>query len=239
MQKSIELLTSYVPSLIIEHFAHEPEPLTDPLEKRFPAAVFFADISGFTRLAEQLAKPGVSGAEELTRLLNDYFGQMISLIGSHGGDIAKFAGDALFAIWHNETNDLEDAVTRATLCALEISNSLNEYDVGDGLKLYVRVSIGAGDILAAAVGGVLKRWEFIIAGSPLKQVGIANDIAQPGQVVLSPEAWGIAEATVSGTVLPHEQELFLAESVQNPSSLRPLTQYTIDPNATEGLQGFV
>lgn len=239
MQKSIELLTSYVPSLIIEHFSEDPTPLKDPLEKRFKAAVFFADISGFTRLAEKLAEKGVSGAEELTRLLNNYFGQMISLIGSHGGDIVKFAGDALFAIWYNDQEDLEDAVTRATLCALEISNSLNDYEIDDNLRLYVRVSIGAGDILAASVGGVLKRWEFLIAGPPLKQVGVANDVAAPGQVILSSEAWEIAEASVSGTILHNEDNLFLAESVPNAPRLRPLPQFEIDPDSITGLQGFV
>lgn len=37
--------------------------------------------------------------EKLTYYLNDYFGQLIRLIHSHGGDVVKFAGDALLAVW--------------------------------------------------------------------------------------------------------------------------------------------
>ena len=63
-----------------------------------------------------------SAIEELTQVLNDYFGRLIDLITAHGGDVAKFAGDALLAFWraagpeglataamleHNEADDAQ------------------------------------------------------------------------------------------------------------------------------------
>ena len=57
-------------------------------------AILFADISGFTPLTERMANRGRSGAEDLTRILNDYFGRLIGIIQAHGGDVTKFAGDA-------------------------------------------------------------------------------------------------------------------------------------------------
>jgi class 3 adenylate cyclase len=42
---------------------------------------------------------GSRGVEQLTAHLNEYFVRMIDLIHNHGGDIVKFAGDALLAIW--------------------------------------------------------------------------------------------------------------------------------------------
>src|SRR5689334_15766966 len=92
-------LTSYVPGLIVRGLAADPTPLSEPAAERFPAAVLFADISGFTPLAERLAQQGPAGTEELTRILNDYFGQLIEIITGHGGDVVKFAGDALIALW--------------------------------------------------------------------------------------------------------------------------------------------
>src|SRR6185369_9533183 len=92
-------LTSYVPALIARRLSENPAPLTEPAVERFPAAVFFADISGFTHLAERLAQQGPAGAEELSHLLNDYFGRLISIVTAHGGDVFKFAGDALLALW--------------------------------------------------------------------------------------------------------------------------------------------
>jgi class 3 adenylate cyclase len=54
----------------------------------------FVDVAGFTALTESLASRGAAGAEDLTALLNAYFGQIIDAIVDRGGDIVKFAGDA-------------------------------------------------------------------------------------------------------------------------------------------------
>ena len=60
----------------------------------------FADVSGFTALGEaMLRKHGVGGAEYLARHLNSYFSQMVRIIAGEGGDIFKFAGDAMIVLW--------------------------------------------------------------------------------------------------------------------------------------------
>ena len=95
---SVEL-ASYLPALVVRRFVERREPLGAPESERFPAAVLFADISGFTALTEQLAGTGPSGVEALTELLNGCLGKLVDLVGEHGGDVVKFAGDALLAIW--------------------------------------------------------------------------------------------------------------------------------------------
>jgi class 3 adenylate cyclase len=60
----------------------------------------FADVSGFTALGEKmLQKHGVGGPEYLARHLNSYFSQMVKIIAGEGGDIFKFAGDAMIVLW--------------------------------------------------------------------------------------------------------------------------------------------
>ena len=71
-----ELLRSYVPGLLASRFVARPAPLEIPEVARFSAAVLFADISGFTPLADRLARRGPAGAEELSALLNVYFGRL-------------------------------------------------------------------------------------------------------------------------------------------------------------------
>ena len=67
--------------------------------------VVLADISGFTALAEKLAKlPDGRGTEELSSRLNSYFGRMIDMIYEGGGDVVKFAGDALLVVWRDNTH---------------------------------------------------------------------------------------------------------------------------------------
>jgi hypothetical protein len=40
-----------------------------------------------------------SGADHMARIINTIFSLLISIIRKHGGDVIKFAGDALMAIW--------------------------------------------------------------------------------------------------------------------------------------------
>ena len=97
-----DLLASYVPGLLLRRLAREPvapSPERVLVAENTPAAALFADISGYTRLTEQLGRQGAPGIEVLSNLLNAFFGRVIERVRAHGGDIAKFAGDALLAVW--------------------------------------------------------------------------------------------------------------------------------------------
>src|SRR5436305_15322033 len=99
----LDTLASYLPALVVRGLVAAPGPLPLPTCEEHPAAVLFADISGFTALTERLAAQGSAGAEQLTRLLNTYFGQLIDVVTAHGGDVVKFAGDALLAVWQDDS----------------------------------------------------------------------------------------------------------------------------------------
>src|SRR5512134_2597009 len=109
-----ELLASYVPRLIQNRVISDPAPIEAPVADDFQAAVVFADISGFTGLTEALAERGPVGVEDLARILNKFFGQLIDIVHEYGGDVVKFAGDAVIAVWNIVTDSGEtDSVSRA------------------------------------------------------------------------------------------------------------------------------
>ena len=56
----------------------------------------FADISGFTTIVEEMSLLGSEGIERMTASLNAFFGILVETVEQHGGDVIKFAGDALF-----------------------------------------------------------------------------------------------------------------------------------------------
>ncbi len=204
----IETLASYVPALITRRLTTHPTPITEPSSEHFPAAILFADISGFTALTEHLAQKGPVGAEELTQHLNTYFGQLIELITAHGGDIVKFAGDALIAIWpiftpaaQNPSELFSAAVYRAAQCSLAVQQRLNAYEVAAGVQLSLKLALGAGEILTMHLGGVFRRWEFLVTGAPLIQAGLAGSQARPGDILLSPEAWTLLQDRAVGAPL--------------------------------------
>eukprot|EP00002_Diphylleia_rotans_P020458 TRINITY_DN3969_c0_g2_i1.p1 TRINITY_DN3969_c0_g2~~TRINITY_DN3969_c0_g2_i1.p1 ORF type:complete len:2015 (-),score=364.82 TRINITY_DN3969_c0_g2_i1:559-6603(-) len=198
----LEILPTYVPELVRKRFATALDPLKGPENSTFFAATLFADISGFTPFAERLCSKGAIGVEILTEHLNAYFDQLIGLVEVHGGDILKFAGDAVLVMWYGE-EDPKNICRRCVQCALDIQQYLNKYDFsGDKdrskLDLYsmeeeftlnLHIGIGAGEVTAFYVGGVDGKWEFLVGGHPLAQFSVAVEVAEPGEVVMSRQAW--------------------------------------------------
>lgn len=166
----------------------EPKQFESPEAENFPAAVVFADISGFTSLAEQLAKQGPVGPERLSELLNAYFQPLIEIIVNHGGDVVKFAGDALLAVWRDEGEGLEKTTCRAAQCALDIQKHLVDYNALGITRLSLHIGVGSGEVIGMHVGGLQGRLHYVLGGTPLDQVAVAVREAQPGDVVLSKEA---------------------------------------------------
>jgi class 3 adenylate cyclase len=111
-----DVLASYVPKLIQNRVAANPSPIDAPDAEDFQASVLFADISGFTLLTERLAERGPSGVEALARNLNEYFGQLIDIIHEYGGDVVKFAGGAVIAVWRITPDTPRFGLTRARSC---------------------------------------------------------------------------------------------------------------------------
>lgn len=63
----------------------------------FGCGYLFLDVCGFTKLTELVSSKGHYGVEIITNLLNQYFDLLSDLIGTYGGQILKFEGDAVLA----------------------------------------------------------------------------------------------------------------------------------------------
>lgn len=178
-------LSSFIPNIVKQKLVNQPGILSKPSMERFKAAVLFADISGFTALTERLATKGPEGVEAISHILNDYFTKMVQTIHDHGGDVVKFAGDALLAIWRED--EQTNPYLQAASCALTLQQNLNRYSPAENLYLRIRIGLGAGEAVIAFVGGMMQRWEFVITGDPVAQASFAQANAQPGQVAISPD----------------------------------------------------
>jgi class 3 adenylate cyclase/tetratricopeptide (TPR) repeat protein len=194
-------LSSYVAALAARRLVGRHEPLREPEGEQFTAAALFADISGFTALTERLARTGPGGVEELTELLNGCFGQLVQLVVDHGGDVVKFAGDALLALWPADAG-LSAVTARAASCGLAMQRVLHASELAAGTRLSVRVGIGVGQVSAAHLGGVLGRWEFVVGGPAITQTCGAEQLARPGDVVLSAQALDQVRELCAGEPMP-------------------------------------
>ena len=77
--------------------------------------MLFSDVRGFTRFAEQ-RQP-----EEAVEWLNRCLGLQADLVRKHNGDVDKFVGDAVFALF-----DGEDMAFDAVRCAVEIQRQMDD-----------------------------------------------------------------------------------------------------------------
>lgn len=107
--RALRLYASYSPSQVVLRYAQQEDPIA-PMSAEsnaFPAAIGFIDVSGFTALSEKLSREHKrKGAELLNQYINKYFELLISGIAEHGGDVIKFAGDALQVVWRNRGSSL-------------------------------------------------------------------------------------------------------------------------------------
>src|SRR5690349_17459793 len=191
----IDTLKSYIPDILQRRIVDDPTPPNKPFMEEYSAAVLFVDISGFTALTEQFAARGPSGAEDISAVLNGFYGQWIAMIKDYGGDIIKFAGDGLLVVWLGD--DLESATLRAAQTALEARKKLETFRAGDR-ALSTRISLGAGRIVLTGLGGVFNRWEMVVTGDAVEQVGRPQSFLKPGEIILSPQAWEHLRTHASG-----------------------------------------
>src|SRR5215217_4497569 len=156
--------------------APAPAPSAPPEERR-KATVLFADLSGYTAVAERMdpeaTKSMVDGA--LKRL-----GQEVV---RYGGRVDKYIGDNVMAVFGAPVaheDDPERAV-RAGLAMQAAMDEINEQLSADaGVSFKLRVGINSGEVLAGQVGS----GEYTVMGDPVNVAARLQAAAKPGSVTV-------------------------------------------------------
>jgi class 3 adenylate cyclase/predicted ATPase len=152
--------------------------------------LMFSDVSGFTALSERLSVLGREGAEQITDIINRYFGQMMSIIFAHGGDVFKFGGDALL-VYFPDNGPLPGSVA-ALQAAWQMQQAMADFaEVKTSLgtfPLRMKIALNAGSFLAARVGTSAAR-QFIITGREVNATARAESLATAGQILCTPAVY--------------------------------------------------
>ncbi|MDN3718127.1 adenylate/guanylate cyclase domain-containing protein [Roseibium salinum] len=151
------------------------------------AVVFMSDMRGFTQLADRLSGP------EVTALLNAYFDRISSAVLDHGGDILKFIGDGLLAVFDQKTfgqTAAANAAVTAAKAALASIDALNEappQDLPDPAlwhPLKIGIGLHHGEIFFGNVGGG-ERLDFTVIGRAVNETSRVESLCKPlGQELL-------------------------------------------------------
>lgn len=128
--------------------------------KRAEVTVLFADIRGFTSISEQLSPV------EVTKILNEYFSELVPIIEQHKGILNKFMGDAILAIFGEPIKN-EDHPIDAVKCAnkmLKKVKLLQEKWLNEGKpKIEIGIGIATGEAFVGNIGSE-ERLEYTVIG---------------------------------------------------------------------------
>lgn len=149
------------------------------------AAIWFCDLKDFTRLSELLSE-----AQTLD-LLNDYFDVVTSAVEDREGEVLKFIGDAVLAIFIPAEDDGEadhegDAVSRALdaaqNCVVDMALRNEERLAAQKQAIGLGVALHFGDVHFGNVGGE-KRLDFTVIGAAVNLAsrieGLTRELKRP------------------------------------------------------------
>lgn len=172
-------LGTYLPQSLV---SSKPTPGV-PRGEFVSGTVLFADVTGFTSLAERQRVMGEEGAEHLNRMINDLFAALLDPLSHLGGELLIFAGDALQAFFPAQ-DGAQDAIS-ATRAAVLMIRAIAPFDQGP-TPLTASVGLARGVFFAAQVG-TSQRMEYLVTGGPIQQSMKAEAKALPRQVSLAPD----------------------------------------------------
>jgi len=197
--ESIDRLSYHIPKCVFSSLLKRAQDGT-PIRQKIPhelwtSVILLVDISGFTRLSTRL------GAERFSKVINDYFQLMINEIDTFGGQVLKFAGDAVFVEWriyqdndihqHNPDNTIKDggarnAIFLALSCAYNITLNCCDYKVASSefeneiddevITLNIHCGLGVGNIVHMHAGNTFTTHDAIITTSSNDSVSVKYHI---------------------------------------------------------------
>jgi adenylate cyclase len=141
------------------------------LGERRHVTVLFSDIRGFTAYSERVAP------EQVVSMLNAFLAAQAAVVQRHGGDVDKFVGDELMAVF-----DGADAARRAVRCAVEMLEAVEGVRGATGLA--VGVGLSSGDVVYGPIGSP-ERMDFTVIGDVVNTGARLCSLAGGGQVVVN------------------------------------------------------
>ena len=146
-------------------------------EERKLASVMFADVVGFTSLAER------TDAEVMARAVDVAFRQLGEIVVAHGGTVDKYIGDSVMAVFGVPQAHDDDA-ERAVAAALAIQAA----DMGLGFS----IGVNTGEVMVMGMGG----GAMTVMGDAVNVAARLEKAANRGEVLVGPMTAELTAARV-------------------------------------------
>jgi predicted ATPase/class 3 adenylate cyclase len=212
-----------------DYGSHEPQ-------ERKLITVLFADVSGFTAMAEAMDHEIVSS------VINSLWSRVDKAIQDQGGRIDKHIGDAVMALFGTPTAR-EDDPERAIRAALQIQTEVQEWkwEFSDSISsprplsqnIQLRIGINTGPALLGTLGTI---GEYTAIGNTVNVANRLEQAAPPGGILISYDTYQHVRGIFDVTVL---------QPINVKGQSHPIQVYTVNsirPRAfrvtTRGVEGI-
>jgi class 3 adenylate cyclase/tetratricopeptide (TPR) repeat protein len=149
--------------------------------ERRQVTVLFADLAGFTALAEKL------DPEEVHRIIERCFELMTAEVHRFEGTINQYTGDGVMALFGAPIAH-EDAPRRAVHAALAIQRALRDYsrelEGAGGPAIRMRIGLNTGPVVVGRIGDDL-RMDYTAVGDTTNLAARMQQNARPGSVLVT------------------------------------------------------
>lgn len=189
----------YVGHQIVEEVLKDPERIRLG-GTRQQVTVLFADICGFTALAERLDPEQVMG------ILNEFFGHLTEITHKFRGTVDKFMGDSIMAVF-GSPDWVPDHALRAVMaavCMQKMVRRLNQQrQARSEMPVVFRIGVNTGEVIVGNLGSE-ERMEFAVIGDPVNVAYRLQGIAPGGSVYITDATYRQVQDIVVSRPLPAE-----------------------------------
>jgi class 3 adenylate cyclase/tetratricopeptide (TPR) repeat protein len=156
-------------------------------EERRVVTVLFADVVGFTALAERM------DPEQVKRLIDRSFERLVADVTAYGGTVDKILGDGIIALFGAPIAHEDDA-ERAVRAALAMQSTIADHATSAGTPLQMRIGVNTGEVL---VGALRAGGEYTAMGDVMNTGSRLQSAAEPGQVLVGAATHALTETSIS------------------------------------------
>ncbi len=157
-------------------------------------AILFSDLAGFTSMSLHMTP------REVIELLNDYFDVMCPLIVELDGDIDKFIGDAIMAVFPEIPGKASPA-ERATRAAMAMQACMPAFNANRPVKLAMRIGVNTGPVVRGDLGSAVVRRDYTVIGDTVNRANRYEMNSPIGGVLISQSTRDILGPLIE--VIPH------------------------------------